>query len=163
MTRQEKTVLIALPLTVLITAGATVAVLVKPWGVLQVLDMIGASVAGPTSTGTPPPAAAISEHVVDAATEATEPTEPTIGEMPPAFDDAETVTLAVGRELQTQSNDEVDYARLNHDVRIVADTLERFNQKLLLMIAQAKASQRPQGSALAVDTPIAPREEAIAQ
>ncbi len=160
MTRQEKTVLIALPLTVLITAAATVAVLVKPWGVLQVLDMIGTSVAGPSSTGTPPPAAAISEHVVDTATEAIEPT---IVEIPPAFDDAETVTLPVGPELQTQPADEVDYARLNHDVRIVADTLERFNQKLLRMIAQAKASQRPDGPVLAAETPIAPSEEAIAQ
>ena len=100
---------------------------------------------------------------MDTATEAIDPIEPTIVEIPPAFDDAEIVTLAVGTELQTQPADEVDYARLNHDVRIVADTLERFNQKLLRMIAQAKASQRQDGPVLAGDTPIAPREEAIAQ
>lgn len=37
--------------------------------------------------------------------------------------------------------DPVDYARLNQDVIVVADTLERFNQKLLRMIAQARAEQ----------------------
>jgi hypothetical protein len=31
--------------------------------------------------------------------------------------------------------------RLNTDVRVVTDTLDRFNQKLLRMIAQAKAAQ----------------------
>jgi hypothetical protein len=37
--------------------------------------------------------------------------------------------------------DPVDYARLNQDVIVVAETLERFNQKLLRMIAQARAEQ----------------------
>ncbi len=37
--------------------------------------------------------------------------------------------------------DPVDYGQLNHDVRNVAATLERFNQKLLRMIAQARAEQ----------------------
>jgi hypothetical protein len=35
----------------------------------------------------------------------------------------------------------VDYARLNQEVIVVAETLERFNQKLLRMIAQARAEQ----------------------
>jgi hypothetical protein len=35
----------------------------------------------------------------------------------------------------------VDYERLNQDVQVVAQSLERFNQKLLRMIAQARAVQ----------------------
>jgi len=37
--------------------------------------------------------------------------------------------------------DPIDYSRLNTDVREVADTLERFNQKLLRIIAQTRAEQ----------------------
>ncbi len=56
----------------------------------------------------------------------------------------------------------VDYARLNGDVKVVTDTLERFNQKLLLMIAQARAAQQ-QSEAQRNPTPPpapAPAEEA---
>jgi hypothetical protein len=40
-----------------------------------------------------------------------------------------------------QTPQAVDYDRLNRDVQLVTETLDRFNQKLLRMIAQARAIQ----------------------
>ena len=57
---------------------------------------------------------------------------------------------------QKRGEDEsVDYARLHKDVQVVTSTLERFNQKLLRMIAQARAAragQRPPAPLDAVPT-----------
>ncbi len=41
----------------------------------------------------------------------------------------------------------VDYVKLQENVKLVTDTLDRFNQKLLRMIAQARAEQKRQQEA----------------
>jgi hypothetical protein len=57
--------------------------------------------------------------------------------------------------------DPVDYARLNQEVIVVAETLERFNQKLLRMIAQARAAQlRAEAQAASDATPQSPPDAA---
>ena len=61
--------------------------------------------------------------------------EPTEGAAPPV-----PVIPTALSELRDE-DESVDYSRLNMDVHVVTSTLERFNQKLLRMIAQARASQ----------------------
>lgn len=53
----------------------------------------------------------------------------------------------------------VDYARLNQDVIVVAETLERFNQKLLRIIAQVRAEQlRAEAQAASAGEPKSPSD-----
>jgi uncharacterized membrane protein len=64
-------------------------------------------------------------------------------------------------EARHDPEDPIDYSRLNTNVRVVADTLERFNQKLLRMIAQARAEQiRAEAAALGT-WPVEPEDEDV--
>lgn len=148
MTRQLKITLIALPAAVALTGGALASMLMGPQGLIEAIRAITAQVA----TDVPPPVAAAARAPVAV---------PAAG-----LDDPEFVTLAAAggpeppppQAAAAATDDAVDYSKLNHDVKEVADTLERFNQKLLRMIAQARASQKKQQE---TDTPVA--EETIAQ
>ena len=148
MTRNTRLILIALLLVVVLTTGTAAAVLTLPWRAAVLPHAVGAWLKGHTppdwvfaAKTTPPPsrieAVAVAGGHADADVELvialSEETAEPIAEQPP-------------------ENEPVDYARLNKEVRVVADTLERFNQKLLRMIAQARALQQQQkAAALAVD------------
>jgi hypothetical protein len=137
---------VAVPLAAVLTAAATVTIFETPWTALP--GVFGGMVT--TSTGplvalghivTKPTVAQVavidtSEAVLDTVT---------VIELPESTSEE---SLAAGEQ-----NQPIDYMRLNSDVRVVTDTLDRFNQKLLRMIAQAKAAQssRPVRSP-AVDT-----------
>ena len=162
-----KTSLILLPLTVAVTAAVTVGVLRIPWGSIGLPVTLGVPVIDLSS---PPRAAA--EDARPAALELGEPeTPPPAG---PAHDGAgpEPVILvamesapdevaapspqppsepADGPETAASAPDNVpvDYARLQDNLKLVTDTLERFNQKLLRMIAQARAAQQQEEKAAA--------------
>ncbi len=148
MTRNTRLILTALLLVVVLTTGTAAAVLTLPWRAAVLPHAVGAWLKGHTppdwvfAAKTPPPpsrieAVAVAGGHADADVELvialSEVTAEPIAEQPP-------------------ENEPVDYARLNKEVRVVADTLERFNQKLLRMIAQARAlQQRQEEAALAVD------------
>ncbi len=141
-----RTMSVAVPLAAALTAAATVTIFETPWNALP--GVFG----GMVTTGTGPLVAL--GHIVSEATVApvavTDTSEAvldraTVIELP---ESAPEESLAVGEQ-----NQPIDYMRLNSDVRVVTDTLDRFNQTLLRMIAQAKAAQsgRPDRPA-AVDT-----------
>lgn len=127
------TMFVAVPFVAVLTAAATVAIVETPWIALS--SVLG----GMATTGTGP--------VVDPVHIATEPDVAPVAvtDTPAAVLDAATVIeLPDSTPVQTLSasepNETVDYARLNANVRVVTDTLERFNQKLLRMIARTKAA-----------------------
>ena len=127
------------PTVLVLTLGAAGAGLTSglEWkrGPGGLLGSLSASVAHWVSGMTP---AGTAETTTPPSTEAAD-TSLVIGMPPESTADMATPTAAeaaLPREL-----DPVDYARLNQDVLLVADTLERFNQKLLRMIAQARAAQ----------------------
>ncbi len=128
--RSVKTSLILLPLSVAVTAAVTAGVLSVPWGSIELPVALGVPVIDLSS---PPMAAA--EDARPAALELGEPETP-----PPAG--PETAASA-------PDNAPVDYARLQDNLKLVTDTLERFNQKLLRMIAQARAGQQQEEKAAA--------------
>ena len=141
-----RTMSVAVPLAAVLTAAATVTIYETPWNALP--GVFGGMVT--TSTG---PLVALG-HIV------TEPdmTQVAVTDTPAAvLDTATVIELPGSTPKEPLAADEptgpIDYARLNSDVRVVTDTLDRFNQKLLCMIAQAKAAQkgRPARPA-AVDT-----------
>ena len=147
MTGHARMILFAMPLAAVLTVGGTVAVLKKPWGVLKLVDTVGASnesLAGAMASFVP-------GHAPVAASLAGETFPATAIRTPPAAPEA-------------AEDDQVDYNRLNHDMKVVADTLESFNQKLLRMIAQARAAQQQEAEAKRrretpeVETPPAPHE-----
>ncbi len=143
---KARTMSVAVPLAAILTAAATVVIFETPWNALP--GVFGGMVA--TGTG---PLVALG-HIV---------TEPDVAQV--AFTDTPATVLDTATVIELpestparnlsagEPNDPIDYVRLNKDVRVVTDTLERFNQKLLRMIAQAKAAQagRPLGPS-AVDT-----------
>ncbi len=145
------TMFVAVALAAILTAAATVAIFETPWNALP--GMFG----GMVTTGTAP--------LVALGHSATKPdvAQVAVTDTPAAvLDTATVIELPESTPLQTLSasepNQAIDYARLNTNVRVVTDTLERFNQKLLRMIAQAKAAQagRPRGpSAVGTDAAVA--------
>ena len=128
------TMFVAVPLAAVLTAATTVAIFETPWNALP--GVFGGMVT--TCTG---PLVAFG-HIV---------TEPDVAQVavtdtPAAVLDTATVielpeTTPAPTFSASVPNDPIDYARLNTNVGVVTDTLERFNQKLLRMIAQAKAAQ----------------------
>ncbi len=148
MTRNTRLILTALLLLVVLTTGTAAAVLTLPWRAAVLPHAVGAWLKGHTppewvfAAKTPPPPSR-TEAVVVAGGHADADVELVIA--------LSEVTAAPIAE-QPPQNEPVDYTRLNKEVRVVADTLERFNQKLLRMIAQARAlQQQQQAAALAVD------------
>lgn len=146
MKRSNRMVWTVVPTAVLLSAGATVAVLVFPWNTAALpapmLGLLkGGAVWAPAIFGgdapqatpemavidEPPAAAEIADHdmVIEIAANA-------------AIDDV----LAAPPPPAPAPPEPVDYARLNDEVMLVAETLDRFNQKLLLLLAQAKASSQ---------------------
>ena len=127
------TIFVAVPLAAVLTATTTVAIFETPWNALP--SVFG----GMVTTGTGPLVAL--GHIV---------TEPDVAQLavtdtPAAvLDTATVIELPESTPARTLSASEpnvpIDYARLNTNVGVVTDTLERFNQKLLRMIAQAKAA-----------------------
>ena len=155
---KARTMSVAVPLAAILTAAATVVIFETPWNALP--GVFGGMVA--TGTG---PLVALG-HIV---------TEPDVAQVevtdtPAAVLDTTTVIELPGSTPALnlsagEPNDPIDYARLNTNVGVVTDTLERFNQKLLRMIAQAKAAQtgRPVGrstvdtdTTVALDVPMTP-------
>jgi len=134
MIPKVRTMSVAVPLAAALTAAATVTIFETPWNALP--GMFGGMVT--TSTG---PLVALGHivtepivaHVVVTDTPGAVLDTATVIELPESAPD-ESLSAAAG-------NDPIDYMRLNTDVRVVTDTLDRFNQKLLRMIAQAKAAQ----------------------
>ena len=131
---KARTVSVAVPLAAVLTAATTVAIFETPWNALP--SVFG----GMVTTGTGPLVAL--GHIV---------TEPDVAQVavtdaPAAVLDTATVIelpeTTSARPLSAgEPNDPIDYERLNANVRVVTDTLDRFNQKLLRMIAQAKSAQ----------------------
>ncbi len=127
------TMFVAVALTAVLTAAATVAIIETPWNTLPGVF------AGMVITGTGP--------LVAPGRVATEPNVPLVAvtDTPVAVLDTVTVIeLPESTPVQTlavsEPNEPIDYARLDTNVRMITDTLERFNQKLLRMIAQATTS-----------------------
>ena len=148
MTLTHKAILVALPVAVVVATASTLAALKIPWKVLP--GTAGALVAtGQWHPAPGEPAVVVQEPAVTAepqvpTTEATVvvdvPQPPMVVE--PAEAAAPPVPVTGANLSQPRGEDEsVDYSRLNKDVQVVTSTLERFNQKLLRMIAQARASQ----------------------
>ncbi len=127
--RCAKVLVVVLPLLALTAAAATglATAVWRAWGTAALLTWVGP------------------HNISGLAAQASTAPEPT-----PAPDaSAQPVAIVVIEEAPTPPVQEplraepevVDYERLNRDVRLVTDTLERFNQKLLRMIAQARAVQ----------------------
>ncbi len=146
MILKAPTMFVAVALTAVLTAAATVAIFETPWNALpgvfagMVITRTGPLVA-PGHVATEPDVARLA--VIDAPPAALDT--PTVIELP---ESTPVRTLSA-----SEPNEAIDYARLNTNVRVVTTTLDRFNRKLLRMIAQAKAAQtgRPAGPS-AVDT-----------
>ena len=143
MTRNAKVGFIALPVTIAVAAGITVAVVTVPRSIAVLPGLVG-ELLGPhfgreqvARQTVPPPTA------VQTPGTATEPPDtPDAGTQEVAADPgADRQLIVEPAEPVEPAPEPIDYARLNHDVRLIADTLERFNQKLLRMIAQAKSAQ----------------------
>jgi hypothetical protein len=148
MTLTLKAILVALPVAAVVATASTLAALNIPWKVLPgnagalvaarqwhpVSDELATVEQEPALTAEPqvPTTKAISVVDVPQPPVVVEPTE---GAAPPV-----PVIPTALSELRDE-DESVDYSRLNMDVHVVTSTLERFNQKLLRMIAQARASQ----------------------
>ncbi len=171
MTGHARMILFAMPLAAVLTVAGTVAVLKKPWGVLKLVDTVGAStesLAGAMASFAP-------GHAHVAASFAGETSPVTAIRTPPAVaaEQANAASVTAGRGREAGDDGQVDYNRLNRDMGVVADTLESFNQKLLRMIAQARATQQQEAEASRrretpeVETPPAPQppheEETLTQ
>ena len=129
-----RTMSAAVPLAAILTAASTVVIFETPWNALPSVF------AGMVTTGTGPLIAL--GHIAD------EPdlTPVAVADAPaPVLDTATVIELPQSTPPPAlaagEPNDPIDYARLNTNVHVVTETLERFNQKLLRMIAQAKAAQ----------------------
>ena len=146
---KRKTGLVILPLTVAVTAAATVGILRIPWrSIIQLPVSLGLLLIDRPS---PPPAA--TKEAAPAAPQRGEPDTP-----PAAVEQAagpEPIILAATVSVPDEAaapepaaappaSAPVDYARLQDNLKLVTDALERFNQKLLRIIAQARAEQQRQ-------------------
>ncbi len=137
MTVKAPTMFVAVALSAALAVAATVAVFETPWNALP--GVFGAMLT--TATG----------PLVAAGPIATEPDVAPVAviDAPAAvLDTAAVIELPESPPVQalsaSEANQPIDYARLNTNVRLVTDTLDRFNGKLLRMIAQAKAAQAAQ-------------------
>ena len=146
------TVLVAM-LALLVAAGASVAAAVhSPWNLAGVTSLAGMlsghlgalSAAGRDGAGTATVAAVdVQEAAGPAGDGKAADREIRLAEPQPAISSQTPASCGRGAAAAAPAVPEpVDYLRLNGDVKVVADTLERFNQKLLLMIAQVRAAQR---------------------
>ncbi len=142
MTTSFKLMLSAAVLAALAAAGASVAVAMRaPWslaGVTAIAGMVNghfspAAPAGRDGTAGAPRAAAQDQAEPDTA--------PATTDMELHLADVQPGPMVPAAPAAPPAP--VDYGRLNGDVRVVADTLERFNRKLLVMIAQARSAQQP--------------------
>lgn len=155
---QARTFFVAIPLAAALTATAAVTIFETPWNALP--GVFG----GMVTTGSGPLVA------LGRIGDGPEIAPVTVAAPPAVFDTAAVVELpqpAADARPEPEPNETIDYSRLNTDVRTVTDTLERFNQKLLTMIAQAKAAHagRPVAApdvaveaTVALDSPVAPAD-----
>ena len=155
MTVTARVILAVLPVVAVMATATTLAVWKTPWRALP--GAAGAFVAAGQGHVTPrEPAASPDQPAV-----AAEPRTPTLEatavvDLPPqeAPDEpAKPATEPVPATLSEPRGEAapVDYARLHKDVHVVTSTLERFNQKLLRMIAQARAAQAGKRPPASVD------------
>ncbi len=166
---KARTTFVAVPLAAALAAATTVGIFETPWNALPgVFDGVVTTVSGPLVAlgrvatqpdATETPIADTPVTVLDTATVIDPVVEPAPEPEPVAVVQAPDRII-----LQREPNDPIDYSRLNADVRVVTDTLERFNQKLLRMIAQAKAANTLQntleaGTTVALDSPVQPDGE----
>lgn len=151
-----KTIVVMLSLAVLLLAGGTVAAIKIPWTRVAPSSAVGLLMgvrALQPHFGLIEPVAAepaVADPVAAEPIEAPEPVEvvevanaDTSLTLPPGAVAAPVEEPVVAEAPAKKPPPEpVDYSRLNHDVRVVAKTLDRFNQKLLLLIAQARAQKQ---------------------
>ncbi len=147
MTRSTRMFWVILPLAIIATAGITVAIATVPWGSMpRRLGTVGMLISRHVVPWFQRDKPIVPTPVLDHTIIIELTGEPIMDE--PATEDAELVMAAPTVETapsvveMAEPHEPVDYSRLNNDVMHVADALDRFNQKLLRMIAQAKASQR---------------------
>ncbi len=149
MRNNIKTLAIVLSLTVVLVAGGAYAYIELPWRYVPG-TVVGALMSVrslklpehqrprepqmPTAQGHLPPVADLQLTDTSLMIPMIEAT------VPPAEPVAEPVTVAP----PPASQETVDYTKLNEDVILVATTLDHFNQKLLRLIAQARAGQQIQ-------------------
>ncbi len=130
--RCAKVLVVVLPLLALTAAAATglATAAWRTWGTAALLTWVGPrNVSGPAAQASTAPEAAPA---------------PDAPALPVTLATAVVIEAAYSPPMQEPPRaepDVVDYERLNRDVKLVAETLERFNQKLLRMIAQARAVQ----------------------
>lgn len=172
MTRSTRMFWVVLPLAIVATAAITVAITSVPWAsTLRRLSAVGILINSRVTPWlhrdkpiTQPP---VLDHtvIIESTPEPIEPIndelapepvvpitlEPAVPVLPaPLVETAPAVVEIV------EPREPVDYARLNQEVMHVADALDRFNQKLLRMIAQARASQRSVKPTPRAEEPIMP-------
>lgn len=148
MTLTFKAILVALPVAAVVTTASTLVVLKTPWRAIP--GTTGALVAAAQWHPAPDEPAVVPEEPAliaespvptpEATAVVDVPPPPAVGE--PAEAAAPPVPAIPATMSEPRGEEEsVDYARLRKDVQVVTSTLERFNQKLLRMIAQARAVQ----------------------
>lgn len=161
-----KTILVALPLTIALTVTATLTVQRIPWNTLGVLLSAARSVITPAErpprTASPPmhargrpdpePVGLTGEQdpfvvkLPQAALASALETAPAAYE-PQGNGQPSAASAPKEGAAQASPPKPVDYVKLQKNVKLVTDTLDRFNQKLLRMIAQARAEQKRQQEA----------------
>ena len=165
-----KTILVALPLTIALTVTATLTVQRIPWDTLGVLLSVARSVIAPAErpprslTGEQDPfvvvvaepfppqqeeadqAESTGEKLPQAALASALETEPAAYE-PQGNGQPSAASAPKEGAAQASPPKPVDYMKLQENLKLVTVTLDRFNQKLLRMIAQARAEQKRQQEA----------------
>ena len=150
MRNNTKTLAIVLSLTVVLAAGGAYAYIELPWRTIVPGSVVGALLSvrsmklpdphrarepqTPTTEGQPQSAA-------DLERTDTSLTVPMIAATAPPL---EPVAEPIAVTKRKAPPEPVDYTRLNENVILVATTLDHFNQKLLRLIAQARAGQQLQ-------------------
>ena len=151
MTRNTRMFWMVLPLAIVATTAITVAIMSVPWAsTLRRLSTVGVLInsrIAPWPRRDPQPPVLDHALIIEAV--------PGAAEQSPIEIPAELAAqpaVPITPE-PAEPNEPVDYARLNQGVMHMADTLDRFNQKLLRMIAQAKASPRSVGTTSRAEEP----------
>lgn len=138
MRLNAKALLFVVLLTVLMTAGGALALFTLPWRTVLPNGMV---------------AAVLTYRAIGAGAEAPVTGTPVLARQAVVTDTS--VTLAPVATMAPKPEPvpgPVDYSRLNDDVLLVATTLDNFNQKLLRLIAQARAVKQQQQDAAALET-----------
>lgn len=151
-----RTMFVAVPLAAALTAAATTVIFETPWNALPgIFGGMAAAGTGPlVALGrVAPEPDTVMVTVADTPAEVLDTV--TVIELPDPAADSVAGGVAAAALPAREPNEPIDYMRLNADVHVVTDTLERFNQKLLRMIAQAKAGQRVDPSAVDADATVA--------